>query len=263
MTAKILTFDVETSPVEAYVWGLWDQNIPIDFVKTDWTIFSYAAKWLHKKTVMYADTGGRGKDKVRDDKRLVRALRDLLDEADVVVAQNGKKFDVRKVNARMIEHGIAPPSPYKVIDTMLVSRKYFNFTSQKLKWTSERLTDAPKDDHKKYPGFALWKACLEDEPGAWKEMKKYNRQDVVSTEEVYLKLRPWIEHHPSVTLYKDEDAGNCTRCGADSSKLEKWGTKVLTQGVYQRYHCTVCGGMSRGKQDLRTLGVRRKQLVPA
>ena len=45
---KILTFDIETSPVEAYVWGLWDQNIPIDFVKTDWTIFAWAAKWLGK-----------------------------------------------------------------------------------------------------------------------------------------------------------------------------------------------------------------------
>ena len=261
MSAKILTIDLETSPIEAYVWGLWDQNIPIDFVKTDWTIFSYAAKWGDQKKVMYADTGGRGADKVRDDKPLMKAIWNLLDEADIVVAQNGKKFDIRKANARFIKHGMGPPSQYKVIDTMLAARKYFAFTSQKLKWTSEMLTNTPKDDHKKFPGFDLWKECLLDNPAAWAEMKKYNKRDVTATWEVYKKLRPWIENHPSVTLYKDEDAGNCTRCNADVSRQEKYGFRVLTQGIYQRYKCKVCGGMSRGKTDIRNIDVRKAQKV--
>jgi len=259
---KILTFDVETSPVEAYVWGLWDQNVGLDFVKTDWTIFSWAAKWLGKREVLFQSTGGRGADKVRDDKPIMKGLRDLLDEADIVIAQNGKRFDVRKVNARLIQHGIKPPSPYRVIDTMLVAKKYFAFTSQKLAWTSRLLTDTPKDEHKRFPGFELWKECLLDNPAAWREMEKYNKRDVRATEKLYLKLRPWIENHPNLGVFDPTDRPLCPKCGSDH--IEKAGSRVSVkqQGVYKRYRCMVCGGWARGKVMQLPLEKRRSLLVP-
>lgn len=259
---KILTFDIETSPVEAYVWGLWDQNIPIDFIKTDWTIFAWAAKWLGKRQIMFASTGGRGADKVRDDKPLLKGIRDLLDEADIVIAQNGKKFDVRKVNARLIQHGFQPPSPYRVVDTMLVAKKHFAFTSQKLGWTSKLLTNAPKDDHKKYPGFELWKECLLDNPGAWKEMEKYNKRDVKATEELYLKLRPWIDNHPNLGVYSDTDTPICPKCGSDDLLSNGRRFSAKQQGSYTRYQCQNCGGWARGKTMLLPLGKRRSLLAP-
>jgi RNase_H superfamily len=257
--AKILTIDVETSPLESWTWGTWKQDVGVDQIKTEWTILSVAAKWLGSKKVYYADTGGRGAAHVRDDKVLMPLIWKLLDEANIVVAQNGVAFDVRKMNARLIEHGYGPPSDFKVIDTMLVARKQFAFTSQKLKWTSSHLTNSPKDEHKHFPGFQLWVECLKDTPKAWREMRKYNIRDIRATEEVYLRLRPWMDQHPSVTLYRDTDAHLCPRCGSD--KLERHGIRVLAQGTYQRYHCTACGGMSRGKQLLRELPIRKKQLV--
>lgn len=257
---SILTIDIESSPIEAYIWGLWDQNVGIDFVKTDWTIFSYAAKWLGEKKIYYSDTGGRGKKKVRDDKALVGEIRALLDDADIIVAQNGKRFDVRKINARLIEHGYAPPRPYRVVDTLIAAKKYFAFTSQKLAWTSQRLTDTPKDEHKNFPGFELWKECLLDNKAAWREMKKYNVQDVIATEKVYLKLRPWIDNHPNVGAYDPSKDPVCPKCG--SGNLQREGTRVLQQGRYPRFQCGDCGGWSRGKEMLMPLNVRRSQLVP-
>jgi hypothetical protein len=261
MSAKILTIDIESSPIEAYCWGLWDQNIGIDFVKTDWTIFSYAAKWLGQKKVMYADTGGRGPKKVRDDRPLMSDLRALLNEADIVIGQNARRFDVRKINARLIVHGFAPPSPYRVIDTLVEAKKYFAFTSQKLKWTSEMLTNTPKDDHKKYPGFDLWKACLLDDPLAWKEMKKYNKRDVVATELVYLKLRPWIANHPNLGVFQPLlEKPICPNCG--STNLKPWDRRAnLQQGAYIRLLCSDCGAWSRGKEMLLKLPKRRSMLA--
>jgi RNase_H superfamily len=256
----ILTIDIETSPIEAYVWGLWDQNVGVDFIKTEWTILSYAAKWLGEKKVYYGDTSGRGAHKVRKDKALVREIRDLLDDADIVVAQNGKKFDVRKINARLIEHGYPPPRPFRVVDTLIAAKRCFAFTSQKLAWTSLHLTDAPKDDHRKFPGIELWKECLADNPKAWAEMKKYNKQDVVSTEKVYLKLRPWIDNHPNIGAYEPSETPVCPKCGSD--RLQYQGTRVMQQGRYQRYQCQNCGGWSRAKEMLIPLALRRKQLVP-
>jgi RNase P subunit RPR2 len=241
----ILVIDIESAPLEAYVWGLWDQNIGVDFIKEEWSILSYAAKWLGEKKIYYGDTGGRGEKKVRDDKRLVGEIRDLLDSSDIVVAQNGKRFDIRKINARLIKHGYLPPAPYKVIDTLVVAKKYFAFTSQKLAWTSKHLTDEPKEEHREFPGFELWKECLRDNPRAWAVMKRYNCRDITSTEKVYLKMRPWIESHPNLSIYSGGEKPACPKC--DSKHVQARGRAVLQAGIYTRYQCQECGGWSRGR----------------
>jgi hypothetical protein len=256
---KIVTFDLETAPLEALTWGIWEQNISLDQIKTEWTVIAYAFKWLGKKEVIYSDTGGRGVKKVRDDKKLVGEIRELLDEADIVVAQNGRRFDVKKVNARLVMHGYKPYSPIRVIDTLEVAKKHFGFTSNKLEWMSSHLTDSPKSKHKKFPGFELWLECLKDNPAAWAEMRKYNPQDVVSTEKVYMKLRPWIEQHPNLGTYSASDALTCPTC--DSKDVVKNGTRVLQQGSYQRYHCNNCGAWPRAKQLLTPLKTRKAKLV--
>ena len=259
---KILVLDIETSPLEAWCWGLWKQYVSLEQIKSEWTILAFAAKWLGKRTILYADTGGRGVNKVRDDKLLMKAIWNLLDEADLVVAQNGKRFDVKRINARLIEHGFGPPSPYRVIDTLLVARKYFAFTSQKLAWTSKHLTDAPKSEHKKFPGFELWVECLKDNPKAWAEMRKYNRQDVVSCEKVYLKMRPWIENHPNLGTYDESDRPMCPKCGSTSVELAGTRRSVKQQGMYIRYRCNDCGGWARGKVMQLPIEKRRSLLVP-
>jgi hypothetical protein len=263
MTAKVLIIDIETAPVEAYVWGLWKQNVGLDFIKADWTILSFSAKWLGQKNVLYADTGGRGVGKVRDDKILLNALWKLLDEADIVVAQNGKRFDVRKINARLVENGFGPPSPYRVVDTMLVAEKYFAFTSQKLAWTSKLLaSETKKDEHKEFPGFHLWLECLADNPRAWKVMRRYNSKDIKATEEIYLVMRPWVENHPNMGVYDPSEKPLCPKCG--SAHLKAWDKRVSVkqQGLYRRYRCLDCKGWARGKIMQLPLEKRRSLLVP-
>jgi hypothetical protein len=258
---KILVIDIETAPLELYAWGIWDVNASLEQIKTDWTILSYAAKWLGKPKIYYADTGGRGKALVRNDRKLMKGLHALLDEADVVVAQNGKKFDVRKINARLIVHGFSPPSPYRVVDTMLVARKYFAFTSQKLKYTSEILGVPPKDEHEEYPGFKLWTACLNDEAAAWKVMKRYNKQDILSTELVYLKTRAWDQQHPNLGTFASAEKHICPHCGSDNVIGRNGWREVKNQGVYKRFQCNDCRGWSRGKIMLNRIEKRRTQLA--
>jgi hypothetical protein len=255
---KILTLDIETAPLESYTWGIWEQNVGLDQIKTEWSILSYAAKWIDSKKVIYQDTGGRGAAKVRDDKKLLDGVWTLLDEADIVVAQNGVRFDIKKLNARLIMNGFGPYSPIRVIDTLQAAKKHFGFTSNKLEWQSKYLTDSPKSKHKKFPGFELWAECLLDNPEAWAEMAKYNKQDIIATEKLYLKLRPWIANHPNMGTYHD-GKGTCPSC--DSPNIQKAGIRVLQLGRYQRYHCRDCGAWSRGKQLLAPLKVRKEKLV--
>lgn len=255
---RILTLDIETAPLEVHSWGIWEQNIGLEMIKAEWTILSFSAKWLDEKKVLYFDTGGRGKAKVRDDKELLAKLWKLLDEADIVVAQNGQQFDLKKINSRLVMSGFGPYSPVRVIDTMLVAKRTFSFTSNKLAWMSEYLTTTKKLKHKSFPGFELWSACLQDNPKAWAEMSRYNKADVLATEELYLKLRPWIEGGPNLGVYSDLEIPLCPKCG--SSRLQKNGTRVNASGRYARFLCNDCGGACKARQNLLT-PAKRKSLL--
>lgn len=255
----ILVIDIETSPIEALVWDLWDQNVSLDAIQSDWTILAYCAKWLDKKTLVYESTGGRGADKVRDDSVLLKGLWNLLDYADIVVAQNGNRFDVRKINARLLLAGFGPYSPIRVIDTLSVSKKYFGLSSHKLAWLSKLLTDTPKLDHRNYPGFELWTECLKDNPKAWKEMERYNKRDVIACEQLYLRQRPWIKDHPNIGAYSGKTEHECPKCG--SKKVQKRGTSITQNGRYARYQCSSCGGWSRSKSTILTREQRESLLV--
>lgn len=263
MTAKTLTIDIETAPLESYHWRLWDENISLDQIRVEWTVLSYCAKWLGKDRVLYADTGGRGVRKVRDDKGVLREIRELLDEADIVVAQNGNSFDIKKINARLLMQGFGPYSPIRCVDTKLAAQRYFGFTSNKLEWLAKHLTETPKSSHKEFPGFELWAEVLKDNPRAWAEMKRYNKADVVATENLYLRLRPWIADHPNMGIYSDVERPLCTHCGSDHVIVSKHRISRKQQSAYIQYVCRECGGYSRGKAMQTPLSKRRTMLAAA
>lgn len=250
---RIGTLDIETSPIIAYVWSLWKQNVGLNQILEDWSILSYCYKWLGQKGVTYEDV--EGQENLRDDSKLLIGLWTFLDEADIVIAQNGVGFDIKKINARFIEAGMPPPSPFKVVDTMLEARKIARFTSNKLEWLSQKLTDQPKSAHKEFPGMELWVECLKNNPKAWRVMRKYNPIDVIATEKVYLQLLPYITGHPNVAAYSDEHEDiACPKCGG--TDVEKRGFTFTQTGKYQRYCCNSCNGWSRSRYTLNTKGKR-------
>ena len=254
--AKILFLDIETAPILASVWSIWNVNIGLNQIERDWSILSFAAKWLDEKKIIYHDVS---KEKnFNDDKKLLGHLHKLLDKANLVVAQNGRRFDIPKINARMIVQGFKPPSPYKVVDTKDIAKKHFSFTSNRLEHLSKLLCVQKKDTHKKFPGFELWQECLKGNPKAWKEMKFYNIQDTLTLEELYLKLRGWTSSHPNVSTFDDEEVPQCPKCGG--THVNRKGMAVTTVGKYQEYQCQDCGSWSRGS-ILKNTKEKRKSLL--
>lgn len=240
MSARILLFDIETSPSLGYVWGKYDQNV-IEFDQ-DWYILSVAWKWLED-----ADVYVRGlpdyslyKKAPENDRDLVTDLWKLIDEADIVIAQNGDGFDIKKSNARFITHGLPPPSTYKTVDTLKLARKHFKFDSNKLGDLGKYLGLGTKLTT---TGWSLWKGCLDGDPDAWKRMKEYNVQDVVLLEQIYLKLRPWATGHPNLNLYTATEG--CPNCGGNH--VQRRGFNYAKVQVRQRWHCQDCHSWYSGK----------------
>lgn len=235
ITSKVLILDIETSPITAYVWGLRDQNISLNQIVKDWQIMAFCAKWLGDKHYIYRDT------RTWTERVILTTLWELLNEADIVITQNGERFDIPRINARFIEYGMQPPSPVKHLDTYRIAKKVADFTSHKLEYMTDKLcVKYKKLSHKKFPGMNLWTECLKGNMKAWNEMKEYNIHDVLSTEELYNKLKAWTpQSMPNV--YNN---GVCGVCG--SKNVQKRGCTVKAKFVYQRLHCQHCGKWSIG-----------------
>lgn len=231
---KIVLLDTENAPNLGYVWGKWEQDV-IDF-ESNWYFLSFAYKELGDKrpTVCALPDFPKYKPEAEDDKELVKSLWNLLDSADIVIAHNGDKFDLRKANARFVAHGLTPPSPFKSVDTLKLARKYFQFDSNKLDDLGHYLGVGRKLPH---TGKHLWFGCMRGEPRAWATMRKYNGQDVELLEQVYLKLRPWAANHPNLNHYTRADG--CPVC--QSHRIESKGYNVLATGKRQRLRCKECG----------------------
>lgn len=262
---KIVHLDIETFPIEAYVWGLFKVNVGLNQIKTDWSMMSFCAEWDHRAEQFYTDN--RNKPNPRSELHQLRALHAILDVADMVVARNGKKFDLRKIKAKLVEHGFRPFSPIKVIDPMLLNRKEFAFTSQKLEYTTGLLVpELRKSTHSAYPGFELWRACLNHDPIAWQECEDYNRMDVISMKAEYHKVRGWYSEHPNVAVYfdpsKDEDERRCNVCGGNHLTMMDKAANTMV-GTYELYECGDCGNFSRGRKLTTSAAERRHITVPA
>ena len=240
MKPKILLFDIESAPSLGWVWEKYETNV-LDFVN-EWYLLCFAAKWLDGKMMTYALPDFEGyKPGSENDKKLVKRLWELFDEADILIAHNGDNFDIKKANARFAYYNLPPPSPYKTVDTLKVARRYFNFTSNKLDDLGNHLGYGRKLAH---TGFHLWKGCMSGDKKSWKHMVEYNKRDVVLLEKLYLHLRPWIQNHPNTSILAEKPDG-CPNCASLNLQRRGWG--INKTGRYRSYFCKDCGAWSQGK----------------
>jgi uncharacterized protein YprB with RNaseH-like and TPR domain len=253
---KVLFLDIETAPILGWVWSLWEQNVGLNQIKQDWFVLSWAAKWQGESEVHYLDQ--RKSKRIEDDKRILKALWKLLDQADIIVTQNGKAFDEKKINARFILNGLKPPSSYKHIDTKRIAKKKFAFTSNRLEYMSDKLcVKFKKLKHAKFQGFELWRECLAGNIEAWNEMELYNKHDVLALEELYEKLAPW-DASVSFNVYHDREDVTC-QCGHPA--FARYGYAFTNKGKFQRFKCKRCGAEYRATENLFSKEKRKSLLV--
>lgn len=245
---KILLFDIENAPNTAYIWSLWMETTSEEMLDRSWFVLCWAAKWLDENKIYSSaltDFPKEYKKNPENDKLVLQKLWHLLDEADIVVGHNAKAFDCRKVNARFVMNGMPPPSPYKVVDTLMAARQYFFFTSNKLNDLGKYLKVGEKVDT---GGFKLWKQCMMGDRKAWNKMVEYCKNDIVLLEKVYLKLRPFIQNHPNLNVYINNEDGQCPKCGSDDVRKE--GFAYTATSKYQQFSCNNCGGWHRSRKNL-------------
>ena len=245
--AKILIFDIETMASVAWTWAenMYETGL-VEIIKPG-LVIGYSAEWFETgeiKTRMWSDyegykpyrnLGSYISSPPTDDKAIVKDIWELLNQASIIVVQNGQAFDLRYMNSRFVYYGLAPVNPYQIVDTKKAYKKYLRLPSYSLDNISEYYGLGHKKEHE---GWPLWKKCILGDKTAIRKMKQYNRHDVVLTKEIYLKIRPFIKEHPNMNLIMGTEL-RCRNCGGKN--LGKEGKRYTLAGAKQQFSCKDCG----------------------
>lgn len=247
---KILFWDLESSLMEGYFFGIWQQNIPLTRVKKQSHLLT--ASWALNDGVVQGVRLTPEQVRVSDDLDVVVKIVQAINEADLIVTFNGKKFDVKLLNTRALFWGLPPIKPVKHIDLMEQSKRLFKFPSNSMQNISMYLGE---DGKIATSGTRLWERCAEWEnyqtcSNALEEMLTYNGQDIEVTRDLYYCFQGWMKNVPNLGTITNEVSGNhtvrCSHCGSDnvSHRNDKTYTAV---SAFDLYRCGEenCRGVSR------------------
>jgi DNA polymerase elongation subunit (family B) len=236
---KILLWDVETSESIVKTFSLYNRYISHKKILRDWFIICGSWKFLDENRVdsvsLLSDSQRFAKD-FTDDYEVVKQLREAVLQADIIVHHNGDKFDIKKLNTRLIYHRL-PPLPVKLttVDTLKEARHSFAFSSNRLDYLGKYLGVGQKvktDDE-------LWGRILDGEVSAIEEMLEYNKGDVRLLEDVYKIMRPYIRHPNTAAIAANDSDLCCVDC--QSTNLEYRGYNTNKVGTRRRFQCLNCG----------------------
>jgi len=234
--SKILIWDIETSPIIANTWDLYPERLSHDNIIQDWFIICGSWKFVGDKKVSAVAI-----KEVGDDLEVVTKLREVIASADVIVHHNGDRFDIKKLNARIIYHNLPPLPQVPMVDTLKEAKKIAAFSSNRLDYLSKFLTGAGK----MHVEFGLWLEVMKGSKKALKTMVEYNKIDVIRLEEIYLRLKPYMKTHPHMgVLNGKERLCSCTKCG--SERVKRNGIRITASGLKkQELQCMDCGAYCR------------------
>ena len=238
---KILHYDIETSLAKSYHFQQWKVNLSQKQKIQESHLLSHAWAWGDGEVVGSVLTVEEMLN--HDPERLVLECWSLLDNCDILVAHNGKRFDVKKVNSYFLQYGMPPPSPYKVIDTLLIAKAKFALPFNSLAYLAEFLNVEQKIDT---GGIDLWIRCDKGDPEALQSMLEYNMGDITTLRGVYNHLISWSNDNVNVALYSDHGT-SCPHCASDDVSLINGKHAYTAAQKYSVYRCNECGAVLRSK----------------
>lgn len=245
-----LFFDIETSPMMVFAWGLGKQEIDYKRIYKERQVLCIGYAFDDGPVEILTTDYEKYDLHVRDndaDLELVRKFTDLAEQADRVIGHNAKRFDVAVLRSRIIKHQLPDFVPLLIDDTY-AQTKGIGFASHKLDYLTGFLGLEQKKDHP----YELWLRVVSKEPGAFEEMQEYCRGDVDINRKMYHRLFPYIKSSLNMAVWSGDD-GVCPHCGSTHLLVRKY--KYTGAGRYPIYQCGECGKYSNsGKNELKQSG---------
>ena len=240
---RILFLDIEKSRIKVEV-DTWEDSvkrrevkISPDDVTEDWFLLSWAACWIFEETFGAVVTPKEAKN--RDDKRIVKQLRDVMKLADFVVTYNGNKFDLKKINWRLMYHRLPPMPHLGSMDVMQKIKDVASPTSLGLDFLARQLGYDGKAENPPH----LWERCEAGEKEMLDHLLFYNKVDVDKTHDVYLHTRAYWKRHPNFAAFLDiyQEIDKTLEVGSDAHRCSRCLKGVVSNGKFKKRKQTPAG----------------------
>lgn len=257
---RILYWDLESSLMGTLTFGLWNQNISGNRITKQSHLLSNS--WA------FDDEPPQGvrltPEQVRDGDDLdvvVDTIR-AIEQCDIMITFNGRKYDQKLLKTRALAHNLPPIKfPSAHIDIMQEAKANFRFPSNSMQNISLML-----GEHGKLAttGRNLWERCYkwedyEDCDKALAEMLEYGLIDIIATRDLFKRMKGWFKSSVNLGLITKEINGEntkdnhilmCPHCGSED--VDKIGSKAYTSvSSFDIYRCGEqdCRGLSRANAN--------------
>jgi len=216
--AKILIYDIETSRVSAKLFWTGKTYINYRQIRGEPTIISISWRWLGEEEVHHLAWD----IKYHSDEELMEKFLEVYNEADMVVGFNNKNFDDRWINARAMKYNLFVNVYVKSFDIIKQTKRLFRLLSYSMDYIAKFMGVTLKQSHE---GIVMWDMIEDGTPEQQKEyldkMIAYNVGDIVTTEEIFLKLRKYMGHVINVSTHEGGEKYGCPHCGGTNVELFK------------------------------------------
>jgi uncharacterized protein YprB with RNaseH-like and TPR domain len=230
---RVLVYDIETSRVTAKLWSSGKQYVNHSSLKSETTIISIAWKWVGEDKVHHVVW-----DDNHCDKALLQKFLPEFNKAAIVVGQNSKSFDNKIVSVRAAKHRLFINNFVTNVDIYRLAKSSFRLPSYSMAYMAKYFGLTLKQSHE---GIHMWDMIEEGTKAQQKEylqkMVDYNKGDIVTTEELYMTLRPYFKHVTHLGVKDGLPKWVCPNTG--SHNVELYDTKFTAAGTVQRIlYCT-------------------------
>lgn len=230
---KVLYFDLETAPCKGWFWRPgFRVRLTMKNVREPGKIICASWKWKGKKKVHRADWG---KDK--DDKLVLEPLVEAMNEADLIIAHNGDRFDIRWVRARCLANGIMSLPRWQTMDTLKSLRANLELPSYRLEDVCEYY-DLPYKKMK--VDGDLWEEIVFGEGERMEEMLEYCDADILALESVHEFIEKVVPSKMHVGVAEGGEKWSCNCCGSEHVKHHMQRT-TKTGIIKHSMKCKNCG----------------------
>lgn len=230
---KILIWDLESAGIQ----GLYGDR---SFL----TCFGY--KWFRgakTKVLNILDYPGKN---CQDDKNLMKAALEVIEEADFLVAHYGEKHDRPYFRTRLAINKLKPMPPTRQFDTCLWSQQNLKLSSNRLANLAQTLNVPVKKMEKGRGWPDWWMGAVRGDVKSLRDMAYYCAIDVDCLEGCFEAILPAIP--PSLIPNRSigEKLWTCSGCGGH--RRHSRGSVLTNKKIYNRYQCQSCGRWSRGEK---------------
>lgn len=232
---KILFYDIETTPLCAWIWRLGEQTIRhdqlVDGGLSEYNIICITYCWNDDKPGKCIGYGYYA----QNTEKVIRQFDKIIKKADITIGKNSDSFDVKHINTQRMLAKLPPMPEWSMVtdDLEKQMRKHFRFPSHSLDYVSKLLGFGGKIKMH----MRDWVDIVTKHPvrgkKAYRKMCRYGIKDVEDTRKLWNRVSAYITPKFNAATFYDEV--RCVNCG--SKEIRKNGTIVRGRSKYQKFYC--------------------------